>query len=144
MNRGMKMFPAGASAEQPVRSPFDDSGSEQDSWLILIVLAIVSLGAVMVYSATIAMDKSTLDVNHQPLMSHLVHILIGVVAMFVASRMRLNWLQFASKKLLLAGLVLLGLVVVPGVGHEANGSTRWLVLGGVQFQPSELVKIAQH
>ena len=113
-----------------------------DLALVIVTIAMLGLGATMVYSSTIAMDKATLEINHKTLIRHLAHISLGCALMFLVSFTKLRWLQLSSKKLLLGGIVLLILVVLPGVGHEANGSTRWLAFGGIQFQPSELVKIA--
>ena len=48
----------------------------------------------------------------------------------------------AARLLLFASFVLLVLVLVPGVGREVNGARRWFAAGPLQFQPSELMKIA--
>jgi cell division protein FtsW len=113
-----------------------------DIWLVTSVVALLSLGAVMVYSATIAEDSRTLSINHGQLVRHLVHIALGAVLMTIAAFIKMSWLQSASRALLLLGLLMLLAVLLPGVGVEVNGSLRWINLGGIRFQPSEFMKIA--
>ncbi len=116
--------------------------SVYDQGLMFAVIALLSLGVVMVYSATIAVDRDTLDTNLNPLIKHLLHIGLGGGLLFMAASMQMNWLKAASKVLLVIGLLLLVIVLFPGVGVKVNGSMRWLDLSGMRFQPSELMKIA--
>lgn len=113
-----------------------------DMWLVTSVVALLSLGTVMVYSATIAEDSRTLSINHGPLVRHLFHIALGTVLMIIAAFIKMSWLQSASRALLLFGLFMLLVVLLPGVGVEVNGSLRWISLAGIRFQPSEFMKIA--
>lgn len=113
-----------------------------DRWLMFTVIALLSLSVVMVYSATIAADSRTLDINFNSLVKHLLHIGLGGVLLFITAALRMNWLAIASKALLLIGLLLLVVVLFPGVGVEVNGSIRWIDLGGIRFQPSEFIKLA--
>lgn len=117
------------------------SDERQDRLLVMSVLALLSLGTVMVYSATIASDSSTLDINYGQLTRHLVHIFLGSLLLYVCSRIPMEWLQALAKPLLLVGLVMLVLLLFPGVGVEVNGSLRWFDFGGVRLQPSEFVKV---
>ncbi len=118
---------------------FDDQSF--DSVFVLCVLAIVSLGTVMVYSATIPSDSQTLTTNYNSLGKHLFHVVSGAVLMWLAASLRLDWLQNASRFLLLVGLLLLVVLFIPGVGIEVNGSLRWISVGGFRFQPSEPIKV---
>ncbi|WP_424948073.1 putative lipid II flippase FtsW [Candidatus Spongiihabitans sp.] len=116
--------------------------SSYDQGLMFTVIALLSLSVVMVYSATIAADSRTLDINFKPLIKHLAHIGLGSALLFMAAWMQMNWLAATSKALLLIGLLLLVVVLFPGVGVQVNGSMRWIDLGGIRFQPSEFIKIA--
>lgn len=117
--------------------------SEQfDGLFVLCIIAILSLGAIMVYSATIPADSETLTTNYRSLTKHLLHILMGGVLMWIAASIKTEWLQGASRVLLLLGLLLLLVVLMPGVGVEVNGSLRWISVGGFRFQPSEFIKVA--
>ena len=65
----------------------------------------------------------------------------GIVAALIVYRIPLRIWQEFSGVLLLLGIALLFLVLIPGIGREVNGSQRWISLGFVGFQPSELCKI---
>jgi cell division protein FtsW len=113
-----------------------------DQWLAFAVIALLSMSIVMVYSATIASDSGTLSTSYDHLIKHLLHIGTGTVLLLVMASIRMQWLQAASKALLILGLLLLTILLFPGVGVEVNGSLRWIDIGGVRFQPSEYMKIA--
>jgi len=121
------------------RRPIKDAG--YDFVLMMIVATLLSIGIVMVYSASIATDSETLQINFHHLSRQLIHIGLGTVVLILCALVNLDWLQFASKALLAGGLLLLIAVLVPGIGVEVNGSLRWLNIAGNRFQPSELMKI---
>ncbi|MDH4028895.1 MAG: putative lipid II flippase FtsW, partial [Nitrospirota bacterium] len=75
------------------------------------------------------------------LFRHLFTVVIGALAMFLMSRFNHQRFRPAVYFLLAAGLLLLLLVFVPGIGVGANGARRWLRLWPTTFQPSELVKL---
>jgi len=104
-------------------------------------MTLVSVGVVMVYSATVAGDRDTLNTHSGGLIRHGLHIALGVLSLISVSFIKIEWLQSASKAMLIGGLIVLVLVLVPGLGVEINGSLRWFDLGGIRFQPSEPVKI---
>ncbi len=116
-----------------------------DRVLVFCVVALLSLGLVMVYSATIAGSSQTLDVSYRHFIRHLVHIAVGTVLLLAAAHVNMQKLQGMSKPLLIGGLLLLVAVLLPGVGVEVNGSKRWIGLGeisGIRVQASEFMKIA--
>ena len=123
-------------------SRLDVSAPQSDIVLILSVLALLCLGSVMVFSATVAADSQTLAFNTYHLVRHLAHIAIGTLAMLLVMRIPLDWLQISSKLILLAALLMLALLFVPGAGVEVNGSLRWFSIGGIRAQPAEFMKIA--
>lgn len=110
-------------------------------WTVLILLA---FGLVMVYSASIAMAGASRYTNHQEtyyLVRHAVFVLFGLVLGFIAFQFPTRVLQKLAPWLFLAGIVLLVLVLVPGIGREVNGSRRWISLVFINLQPSELMKL---
>jgi cell division protein FtsW len=113
-----------------------------DSLMLVSVIALIALGTVMVFSATIPSDSKTLVTNYSHLVKHLVHISIGTVLLLIAASIKMEVMQRASRALLVFGLFMLAVLLLPGVGVEVNGSLRWINLGGVRFQPSEFMKIA--
>lgn len=113
-----------------------------DVALVLAIVSLLSIGLIMVFSATIAADSTTLAFNTQHLTKHLVHIGLGFLLLLGAMRIPLDWLQISSKVILLVSLLMLILLFIPGLGVEVNGSLRWYNIGGFRMQPSEVMKIA--
>ena len=106
-------------------------------------LCLLAAGAVMVYSASSA--ESLLDGSGDPshyLKRYLGLGLIGLVALHLLSRGGLRAIRALTPLLLLASFALTAAVMLPGVGVTVNGATRWLGSGGLQFQPSELLKLS--
>jgi cell division protein FtsW len=106
------------------------------------VLALLAVGAVMVYSASSA--TSLLRGPGDPsfyLKRYVVFGLIGLVVLHLMSRQGLKLVKSLTPVILLAGFVLTAAVKLPGVGVQVNGATRWLAAGPIQFQPSELLKL---
>ena len=119
-----------------------NNSARYDSLMLVSVVALLMLGTIMVFSATIPSDSKTLVTNYSTLTRHIVHIGIGAVLLLGAASLNIELLQRCSRILLLSGLFLLALVLLPGVGVEVNGSLRWVNIGGIRFQPSEFMKIA--
>jgi len=110
--------------------------------LYAATLCLLAIGAVMVYSASSA--TSLLRGSGDPsffLKKYLVFGLLGLIVLHVLSRGGLKTVKLLTPLILLGGFVLTAAVMVPGVGVEVNGATRWLGAGPVQFQPSELLKL---
>jgi cell division protein FtsW len=112
-----------------------------DPWLAGSIAALLLLGVIMVYSASVSIAERTAGSSVYYLGRHLSHVLIGLAAMFVVMRTRIRWWEHAGPYLLLFGMVLLVIVLVPGIGTHVNGSSRWLRLGAFNAQPSEFVKL---
>ena len=118
--------------------------SEIDLTLLWSALILLLTGMVMVYSASIAIaEAGRFTGNHQAyyLVRHGVFLAVGLIAAGFAFQVPLSsWQQFAPW-LFVGGFVLLLLVLVPGVGRDVNGARRWLSLGFINLQPSELMKL---
>lgn len=124
----------------PARAP----GDELDPLLLWPALGLLMFGLVMVYSASIAMAEGSKFTGHQStyfLVRHGVFLAVGFVAAVVAFQVPLRFWQQMSPWLFLAGVVLLVVVLIPHVGRSVNGAQRWLPLGLVNLQPSELMKL---
>ena len=110
-----------------------------DGTLILSVLGLLGFSAVMVFSATLGTYGS--DSSIVPLLKHVFSIALGIVVAYLASQIDMNIWQRSSRLLTVIGIVMLALLLLPGLGREVNGSTRWFPIGLLQFQPSEVVKV---
>ena len=117
--------------------------ADLDLTLFWSVVLLLSLGLVMVYSASIAMseaEKMTGYRMHYFLMRHAIYLALGVVAAFIAFQIPVAiWQKFAPALFIIGGFLLV-IVLIPGLGREVNGSRRWIPLGIMTMQPSELMK----
>jgi cell division protein FtsW len=121
------------------------SAAEYDASVVWTALLLVTIGLVMVYSASIATAESARATGGQAswyLARHAAFLGASVVAGALAFQVPMRSWQRAAPWLFVTGVVLLALVLVPGIGREVNGARRWLPLGIVNFQPSELMKVA--
>jgi len=109
--------------------------------IIIPVLALIVIGAVMVYSSTALMSTGKYGNSFHYLWKHIFIVIIGFIAMVSLAKTDYHRLRVFVISLLLLSLVLLILVFVPGVGISAGGARRWLNLWLLTFQPSESVKI---
>ncbi len=126
------------------RSRSPASPQEVDTMLLWSALALLMFGMVMVYSASIAMAEGSRFTGYQPayfLVRHGVFVTIGLIAAVVVFQVPLRIWQQGAPWLFVVGVVLLLLVLIPHVGREVNGARRWLPLGPVNLQPSELMKL---
>ena len=108
--------------------------------LVLVTLALVAFGLVMVYSASSARALLGSDDPAYYLKRQALYAVAGLVALVLLSRTDYRRLRHAAGPLLLASFVLL--VAVLAVGTAVNGARRWIPLGTLTFQPSELAKLA--
>jgi cell division protein FtsW len=126
-----------------MRRPSKRARPAEYTLLYAATLFLLAIGAVMVYSASSA--TSLLRGSGDPsfyLKRYVVFGLIGLVVMRVLAQRGLHLIKTFTPVLLLAGFGLTFAVMLPGIGVTVNGATRWLAAGPVQFQPSELLKLA--
>ncbi|HRP97150.1 MAG TPA: putative lipid II flippase FtsW [Rhodocyclaceae bacterium] len=117
---------------------------ELDPLVIWPAAALLLLGLVMVYSSSIAIAEGSRFTGHQPhffLLRHALFLAVGVGAGLLAFQFSMRQWQRFAPWLFLLGVALLIVVLVPGVGREVNGAQRWIPLGPLNLQPSELMKV---
>lgn len=112
-----------------------------DPWLFGAVALLIALGIVMVHSASIAYAAKAHGNSAYYLLRHLLSVGLGLACMALVMRTRIRWWEKAGPYLLFLGIVMLVWVLVPGLGTQVNGSTRWLRLGAFNLQPSEFMKL---
>jgi cell division protein FtsW len=111
--------------------------------LLTATLCLLAFGAVMVYSASSATSLLQGHGNGSGyLVKYLVYGAIGLVLMRVLARDGVAKVEAITGPLLIASFVLVLAVHIPHVGVSVNGARRWLGAGPLQFQPSELMKLA--
>ena len=117
--------------------------AEVDMLLLWSILFLLLTGMVMVYSASIAVAEAGRFTGNNPayyLIRHSIFMVIGIVVAGLAFQVPIALWQKAAPWLFLFGLVLLVVVLIPGIGRDVNGARRWLSLGPINLQPSELMK----
>lgn len=115
-----------------------------DIYLLVAVTFLVLFGLLMVYSASIALADGPRYESYGRyyfVIRHGIFIVVGVLAALFAGSIPMKVWQKAAIPLFLLCLLLLLVVLVPGIGREVNGARRWLPLGPINFQPSELMKV---
>ncbi|MGM9514593.1 putative lipid II flippase FtsW [Roseateles sp. DB2] len=140
----------GAAETVPVRDWVSTSAGQPtrlqgfDITLLWVVLAMMALGLLMVYSASIAMPDNPKFAKYLPthfLTRHIVAISLGLLAGLITVQLPVSTWEKVAPWLFVASLVLLVAVLIPHVGKGVNGARRWLPLGVMNFQPSELAKL---
>jgi cell division protein FtsW len=123
----------------------DVAQPEYDRSLAWAALLLMMMGMVMVYSASIATAEASRYTGANAaffLVRHAVFLGVALAAALVVFLVPLRVWQKGAPLAFLASVALLVLVLVPGIGREVNGARRWLDLGAITVQPSELVKLA--
>jgi cell division protein FtsW len=142
-----RLFSLWAGPRRPAYGPVSEPAKAQgvDQPLIWVTLALLAFGMVMVYSASVALPDNPKFARYTHtyfLMRHVLFIGIALVAAMLAFQIPLATWQKAAPWLFIVSLVLLMLVLIPHVGKGVNGARRWIPLGFMSFQPSELAKLA--
>ncbi len=140
-----------------LKSFFEKKEAKQEDWtsksafatissidysVIATIAALLVLGLVIVYSASISLGDSPKYQTSEGYFAvrHAIYIVIGLMAAFFVFKVSLYRWYLLSYPLGLLGILLLVSVFVPGLGHEVNGSTRWIGFGPINLQVSEVVK----
>ena len=139
-------LPVRLGAQRRARPQANEVGlSGFDQALVWVTVALLMWGLVMVYSASVAMPdnpKFARYAHSHFLMRHLLSLAVAFLAALLAFQIPLTTWEKLAPWLFVVSLVLLVLVLIPGLGKDVNGARRWIALGMMNFQPSELAKFA--
>ncbi|HEY0200370.1 MAG TPA: putative lipid II flippase FtsW [Burkholderiaceae bacterium] len=112
------------------------------TWAVVLLLA---WGLVMVYSASIAMPDNPRFERYAAthfLTRHILSLVVGFIVALLAFQVPMRTWERVAPWLFVVSILLLVIVLVPHIGKGVNGARRWLALGFMNFQPSELAKFA--
>ncbi|MCW8933337.1 MAG: putative lipid II flippase FtsW [Gammaproteobacteria bacterium] len=112
-----------------------------DGVLIMLVLSLLGIGLVMVASASITIADSKTSTPFFYLYRQLIAAGIGLIAVMAIFRIRLVYWEKSGMILLALSFAMVVLVLIPGIGKTVNGSTRWIPIGVLNLQVSEVVKL---
>jgi len=114
---------------------------KRNQFLIVLVILLTGLGFVTLYSASYSFaarfkKDGLYFINRQSLVG-----LVGILLFILTANIKLERIQGIIKYLVMGTIVLCTLTFVPGLGMTANGASRWITLGPLTYQPSEMVKV---
>jgi cell division protein FtsW len=128
-------------ADRLAAQPTIDYAPNIDRSILMLYLILIIIGLVMVASASIGIaDQANQDPFYYAKRQFL-RILLSLMLVWLACKIPLVFWKNNGLVLMLGSIVLLGVVLIPGIGHTVNGSTRWLNLGVFTFQISEVSKL---
>ncbi len=113
-----------------------------DLWLFITVFVLAGVGLTMSYSASAAFAERAYQDSFHFLKRQFLWCVVGFAVLFIFQRIDYRFFAKYTRVLLLLSLLSLILVLVPGMGKNVKSSVRWLSLGPLNIQPSEIVKIA--
>ncbi len=114
-----------------------------DYKLFGIILALLIIGLLILYSASTVLSYNAFKTNTHYLFHQLFFgVLIGLILMYAFSKIDYHIWQKLTPLLMIASVLLLMAVLVPGIGVKTGGSRRWIGLGPITIQPEEVVKLA--
>ncbi|WP_353138766.1 putative lipid II flippase FtsW [Limnohabitans sp.] len=143
---GMDALPVrvhGTEFTRTAASPVHVKGFDQP--LVWVTFALLMFGLVMVYSASIAIpDNPRMGAGYSPthfLLRHALSMFVAFVAALFVFQIPLNTWERIAPWVFIASIGLLIVVLIPFIGKSVNGARRWISLGFMSFQPSELAKL---
>ena len=121
---------------------FSTGAKKPDLILLLATLLLVTIGTVMIYSASSILAMERFGNGHFFLKKQLFFLVLGLLVMVLMTRIAYSKLRKLAWIGIIASAGLLCLIWIPPLGVRAGGAVRWLNLGVFSFQVSELVKVA--
>jgi cell division protein FtsW len=113
-----------------------------DPWLVLPAAALLALGTLMVLNTTYFLGQEKTGDAFHFFKLHLIHVAAGLAVLVALSQFSLAGLRRLVVPLMIIAVVMLILIWIPGLGVVRGGARRWIRLGPVLAEPSELVKFA--
>ncbi len=113
--------------------------SRGDRWLLVLALGLAAIGLVMVYSSSAILGITRYQDPNHFLGRQLVRVLLGVAVLLACARVKLHWIQRLAPWLLGGAVALLA--VLEMAGHVSHGAARWLRMGFLSLQPTDLARL---
>jgi len=110
--------------------------------ILISTILLFAIGIIMVSSSSVEHSIRYYDDPFHILKKHLLHSMAGVVILIFVINIPFNKYKYLSYILIIANIILLILVLIPGFGIKAGGAQSWLDLGVFSIQPSEFVKLS--
>lgn len=111
-----------------------------DTGLVILIIGISLFGILMVYDSSLVLSLRDFNTPYHYVYEQIQWLLIGYVVFFIFSRLPYVTWKNAALPALFVTLILLVMVFIPGLGVKALGASRWISVGPIIIQPSELAK----
>ncbi len=111
----------------------------QFMWILPVLLV---LGWLMISTASTGIAEHYTNNAMYFSLRHLFYVFLGLLVLLIIAQIPMRFWQKIDALLLLLGVLVLIMVLIPGIGHEVNGSRRWLNLGLIKIQASEITKLS--
>lgn len=112
-----------------------------DFILCITSMLLLALGIIMVLSASAPSALATTGNSYNYVEKQLIFGIVGIIVMLFLSKVDYRFYKKYYWQIYFISWIILLLVAIPGLGYSVKGATRWIKIGGFQFQPSELTKI---
>lgn len=113
-----------------------------DPVLLLVFLVLIVIGIIMVSSTSMITAEGEHKDTFYYINRHITFVILGLFASYIAFSIPVRYYERYGKYLIWFGILLLALLyMVPSLGIKGGGATRWISLGGIKVQPSEIVKL---
>lgn len=116
--------------------------SKEGRLLFIVTYLLVSIGIVMIYSASGVMAHDWYGNEMFFLFRQTFYVLLGTIGFFIAAKLPIQFYKDNARAFMLLAIMLLITVYLPVIGRSAGGARRWIHIGGFQFQPVEFAKLA--
>jgi cell division protein FtsW len=117
-----------------------NKGKGYDLGIIIPIVLLSAMGMLMVYSTSSVYSLEKFGDPSYFLKRHAIYLSVGFISMAILMNIDYRTLRKFVYPVYIAGLIMLGMVLIPGIGKEVSGARRWIDLGPVSFQPSEIAK----
>ena len=125
-----------------LKSTTDFQKSKFDKQFFYLILGLVVVGLVFVADISAPQALNYFNDRFYFLKQQVVSVAIGLVAMLVVSKIHYSFWAKIAVPLFVVSIILLLVVLIPSIGLEALGARRWIVIGPINFQPSEIIKLS--
>ena len=112
-----------------------------DHTLTICFFSLASIGFIMITSATLDYAYETRGNSFYFLIKHSIYLILGITLAIIISRIKLSFYNDYSKTFLFLSLLVSLIIFIPGFGKEVNGAKRWLDLGVITIQVSEISRL---
>jgi len=125
-----------------LKSTTDFQKSKFDKHFFYLILGLVVVGLVFVADISAPQALNYFNDRFYFLKQQVVSVAIGLVAMLVVSKIHYSFWAKIAVPLFVFSIILLLVVLIPAISLEALGARRWIVIGPINFQPSEVIKLS--